>query len=66
MKGREFIKRLKRSGVEIVEHRGKGGHVWAVYQGRKTTIPFHGSADVDPNFLKLLCKQLGLDPEDVL
>jgi len=66
VKGKEFIKRLKRNGVEIIEGRGKGGHVWAIHNGRKTTVPCHGSADVDPNFLKLICKQLGLDPDDVL
>ena len=66
VKGKEFIKRLKRNGVEIIEGRGKGGHVWAIHNGRKTTVPFHGSTDVDPNFLKMICKQLGLDPGDVL
>lgn len=66
VKGKELIKRLKRNGVEIIEGRGKGGHVWAIHNGRKTTVPCHGSADVDPNFLKMICKQLGLDPDDVL
>ena len=66
MKSREFIKRLKRNGVEIALNRGKGGHVWAIYQGKKTTIPVHGSTDFDPQFLKVLCKQLGIEPEKVL
>ncbi|MHC1791193.1 type II toxin-antitoxin system HicA family toxin [Solidesulfovibrio sp.] len=66
MKGREFIRRLKRNGVEIIEGRGKGGHVWAICGQRKTTIPCHGSADLDPAFLRMLCKQLGLDPNAVL
>lgn len=60
------MKRLKRNGVEVIEHRGKGGHVLAVYQGKQTTVPFHGSADMDPVFLKRICKQLGLDPDEIL
>ncbi|QAZ69672.1 type II toxin-antitoxin system HicA family toxin [Solidesulfovibrio carbinolicus] len=63
MKGKEFIRRLKRNGVEIVEGRGKGGHVWASYNGKGTTVPFHGSTDVDPDFLKEICKQLGMNPQ---
>lgn len=66
VKGKEFIKRLRRNGVEIIEGRGKGGHVWAIHNGKKTTVPVHGSADVDPVFLKQICKQLGLDPDAVL
>jgi mRNA interferase HicA len=65
MKAKEFIKRLKRAGVEIIEG-GKGSHVRLFYNNRKTTIPFHGSKDVDPVFLKEICKQLGLDPKEIL
>ena len=66
MKAKEFIRLLKKNGVEIIEGRGKGGHVLAIFQGKKTTIPIHGSKDIDPVFLKQLCKQLGLDPNDML
>jgi predicted RNA binding protein YcfA (HicA-like mRNA interferase family) len=66
MKAREFIRRLKKNGVEIIEGRGKGGHVLAEFQGKKTTIPIHGSKDVDHNFLKAICKQLGVDPNEIL
>lgn len=65
MKAKEFIKRLKRNGVEVIENRGKGGHVMAVCGAKKATVPIH-SADIGPVFLKRICKQLGLDPKDVL
>jgi mRNA interferase HicA len=66
MKGKQFIKRLKQYGVEIIEKRGKGGHVLAKFGGKQTTIPVHGDADFDPAFLKHILKQLGIDPEDIL
>ena len=66
MKGRQLIRRLKAAGVEIVESRGKGGHVVARYGDRQTTVPIHGSRDIGPDFIRDLCKQLGLDPKRVL
>jgi mRNA interferase HicA len=66
MKGRQLIRRLKAAGVEIIESRGKGGHVIARYRGRQTTVPVHGSRDLGPGFIRDLCKQLGLDPKRVL
>jgi len=66
VKGKEFLRRLRRHGVSIIEGRGKGGHVWVIHQGRRTTVPTHGSRDMDPDFLKDICRQLGLDPKDVL
>jgi predicted RNA binding protein YcfA (HicA-like mRNA interferase family) len=66
MKGRQLIRRLKAAGVEIIESRGKGGHVIARYRGRQTTVPVHGSRDIGPDFIRDLCKQLGLDSKRVL
>lgn len=66
MKGREFIKRLRRAGVVIIEGRGKGGHVLALYGNRQATVPFHGDADLGHVFIKKIIKQLGLDPQEVL
>jgi mRNA interferase HicA len=66
MKGRQLIRRLEAAGVEIVRSRGKGGHVIARYQGHQTTVPVHGDRDLGPNFIRDLCKQLGLDPRRVL
>ena len=66
MKARQFIRRLKKAGAEIVSGRGKGGHVLAKHQGRQATVPIHGGKDLSPAFLKMVCKQLGLDPKDIL
>jgi predicted RNA binding protein YcfA (HicA-like mRNA interferase family) len=64
MKSKEFIKRLKRAGVEIIEG-GKGSHVKVAFKNRKTTVPVHGNTDIRNNLLKEICKQLGLDHEEI-
>jgi len=61
MKSKELIRKLRRHGVELVKGRGKGGHYLAKYQGRQTTIPVHGNADLGPIFIRLICKQLKID-----
>lgn len=61
MKAREFLKRLKRNGAKVQLNRGKGGHVLVEYQNRQTTVPVHGDKDLSPEFLKQICKQIGLD-----
>ena len=66
MKAREFIRKLRKAGVEIIRGRGKGGHCLAKYQGKQCTIPFHGDMDIAKPFLKELCKQLGIDPGDII
>lgn len=66
MKGKQFIRRLRKAGAQIDEKRGRGGHCLAKHQGRWTTIPVHGDCDLSPDFLKKICKQLGLDPKDIL
>ena len=66
MKGKQFVKRLRKQGVEIISGRGKGGHVLAKYHEKQTTIPIHGDADLGPEFLKKVCKQLGINPKEIL
>ena len=66
MKGRQLIRRLKAAGVEIIRSRGKGAHVIVRYRGRQTTGPIHGDRDLGPDFIRDICKQLGLDPRSVL
>jgi predicted RNA binding protein YcfA (HicA-like mRNA interferase family) len=36
------------------------------YKGRSSTVPLHGGLDLDPDFLKEVCKQLGLEPQEIL
>ncbi len=66
IKTQQLIKKLKKYGVEFEKGRGKGGHQLAKYQGKQKTIPIHGDADLGPIFIKKICKQLGIDPSNIL
>jgi predicted RNA binding protein YcfA (HicA-like mRNA interferase family) len=66
MKGRQFVRKLRKSGAVIETKRGKGGHVRATCKGRSSVIPMHGDTDLAPEFLRRICKQLGLDWRRVL
>jgi predicted RNA binding protein YcfA (HicA-like mRNA interferase family) len=66
MKSKQLIRKLKKLGVEFTKNRGKGGHQLAKFKGKQTTVPIHGDADIGPVFIKKLCKQLGINPEDIL
>ena len=65
MKTKQFIQKLRRMGVEIIEKRGKGGHVLAKYKGKQTTIPVHSNVDFGNIFLKQICSQLGINFQDI-
>lgn len=66
MKAKQFLRKLKERGAEIIEGRGKGSHVLVKYKDKRTTVPFHKGKDLDRNFMREICRQLGLDPNDVL
>lgn len=66
MKSKQLIRKLKKLGVEFTKGRGKGGHQSAKFKGKRTTVPIHGDADIGPIFIKKLCKQLGIDPDEIL
>jgi len=66
MKSKQLIRKLKKIGVEFTKRRGKGGHQLARYKGKQTTIPVHGDSDFGPNFIKMICKQLGINPDKIL
>ena len=65
MKGKQLIKKLQALGVEIETGRGKGGHVQARFNGKKTVIKTHGATDLSKNYVNLVCKQLGVNQEDL-
>jgi len=65
MKAKQFIQKLRRIGVEIIEGRGKGGHVLAKYRGKQATIPIHGNTDMGNILLKKICKQLEIDFKNI-
>ena len=50
----------------MTRKRGKGGHVLAEHEGHQAPIPMHGDQDLSPVFVKKLCKQLGIDPDEIL
>ncbi len=66
MKGRQFVRKLRKAGARIDTRRGKGGHYLVTYRGRQTTVPVHGGRDISPALMRKICKQLGMKPEDVL
>ena len=66
VKGKELVRRLRRAGVEVAGRQGGTGHLVARYQGNKAPVPMHGDRDIGPDFIKRLCKELGLDPRRVL
>jgi mRNA interferase HicA len=66
MKSKQLIRKLKKIGIEFTKGRGKGGHQLARYKGKQTTIPVHGDSDLGPNFIKIMCKQLGINPDKIL
>jgi mRNA interferase HicA len=66
MKAKELPRKLHRAGCEIDETRGKGGHYLVTFGREQTTVPIHGDSDLGPEFVRRLCKQLGLDPRKVL
>jgi mRNA interferase HicA len=66
MKIREFQRKLKQIGVKIIPGRGKGGHVRLEFYDRQSVLPVHGSKDLDPVFIKTICKQLGINLKEIL
>lgn len=66
MKSKQLIRKLKKLGVEFTKNRGKGGHQLTKFKGKQATVPIHGDADIGSVFIKKLCQQLGIDPEDIL
>lgn len=66
MKGKQLIRKLRRLGVIIIESRGKGGHVLAKFGVKQATIPVHGDVDLGNIFIKKICKQLSIDPNEIV
>lgn len=65
MKCRELLRRLAALGVTVEPARGKGGHYLLRRGGSKAPLPVHGDTDIGPVFIKMLCKQLGIDPKEL-
>ena len=65
VKGKQLIRKLRAMGVQIETGRGKGGHIQARHKGNKTVIKTHGAKDLSSAYIALVCKQLGINPEDL-
>lgn len=65
MKAKQFIKKLRAAGVRIEESEGGSSHYMAYCNGKKVPV-MHHSADLGNVYCKMVCKQLGLDPKEVM
>ena len=63
MKGQQLVKKLRGIWVEIDLMQRR--HVQARFNRRITVIKTHGAKDLSNNYVKLVCKQLGIDPEEL-
>lgn len=65
VKTRDAMRRMKAMGAVFTPRRGTG-HFTVSYRGRETTFPVHPSKELNPNFARDICKQIGLDARLVL
>ncbi|MBF0425859.1 MAG: type II toxin-antitoxin system HicA family toxin [Magnetococcales bacterium] len=61
----ELIRKLKKFGVEIDTSYGKGSHARLLLAGRSTVIPRHGKRELAIGTVRIICRQLGIDPKDL-
>ncbi len=62
--GKALIKKLKKLGFAVV--RTKGSHNFLRHDdGRVTVVPVHGSETIGPGLLNKICRDIGIDMEDL-
>lgn len=59
------MKKLRAAGVIFTKPKRSGSHYMAHFDGKQVPVMFH-SEDLDSEYCKLVCKQLGLDFKEVL
>jgi predicted RNA binding protein YcfA (HicA-like mRNA interferase family) len=65
LKPREIARVLEKIG--FVEVRQRGSHKQFRHpDGRRTTVPFHGSRDISPFLLRQIIKDIRITPEEFL
>ncbi|MHC1711571.1 MAG: type II toxin-antitoxin system HicA family toxin [Solidesulfovibrio sp.] len=64
VKAKQLIKKLRAAGVVFTKPRS-GSHYMAHLNGKQAPVMYH-SEDLNPDYCKMVCKQLGLDPKEVL
>ena len=65
LKPREVDAILQRLGFSEVRHRGSHKQ-YRHSDGRRTTVPFHGSRDIAPTLLRQIAKDVGLTVDEFL
>jgi predicted RNA binding protein YcfA (HicA-like mRNA interferase family) len=65
MKAKQFLRKLKAAGASVVPG-GKGGHIRLEIDDNVSFVKMHGAADLEWDYMKEVCKQLGLDIRDVV
>lgn len=58
MKRRQLVQHLEANGCELYEEGTRHSKFRNLETGKKTTVPRH--ADIDNDFAKDICKQLGV------
>ena len=65
LKPKEVVAILEKLG--FVEVRQRGSHrQYRHADGRRTTVPFHGSRDISPILLRQIAKDIGLTIEELI
>jgi len=65
LKPKEVVAILEKLG--FVEVRQRGSHKqYRHTDGRRTTVPFHGSRDISPLLLRQIAKDIGLTVEELI
>ena len=65
LKPREISAILQRLGFAEVRHRGSHKQ-YRHADGRRTTVPFHGSRDISPVLLRQIARDIGLTVDEFL
>ncbi len=63
--GKELIKILRAFEFEVVRVRGSH-HLLEAPDGRKTVVPVHAREVIGPGLLSKICRDIGLEPKDLL
>ena len=65
LKPKEVVAILEKLGFEEVRQRGSHRQ-YRHADGRRTTVPFHGSRDISPILLRQIAEDIGLTIEELI
>lgn len=64
LKGRQIISALKKMGFDVTR-RSSGSHVQLAHpDGRRTTVPDHGDADIGIGLLRKILRDVEVSPDE--